>query len=321
MKKWTVYLYVFCFFSSCGKSDDQKIQDAILSASYYLSSGSCQSAIDVLENLGRQNTNARYLKTLASAYSCRAGFSTLTYFSNDLSKTATPSPLGGTTLYSTSTVSVSTPFANDQNYLDLTTAMNILLYAGGISSGTEPTASERANYFSSDDQAEINSQLMFIQLVLLGKFMGAYGAANSSGVKTSCFTSYSNAPTDVQTIITGGAGGACTTTSGGSTQLSSSTAVISAAVRKTRLCQGVVIFNGLLESMPLVLASISGDSLGSLSGITDVIDDLKDDLTTAYPGIGTVLTTLNQTNCEDNSAVPVADIETYYAALFETIFQ
>ena len=124
----------------------------------------------------------------------------LHFLPSDLSLTATPAPLGGTTIYSTSGATVSNPLENDTSFDDLQTAINILLYAGNLSATTEPFATNRALKFSSDEAADMNSQLLFMELVQLGKYMRVYGNGNSLGVKgagnpllNTCFTTYTDA--------------------------------------------------------------------------------------------------------------------------------
>ena len=323
MLKWTLFLLMLFSLLSCGSSTDEKVTEAILDAQIALGSSDCQHAIDTLEGIGRQNKNAHYLKTLSSAYACRAGFSTPTFFTTDLPVTATPVPLGGTTLYSTSKVSVQTPLENDPTFIDLQTAISILLYAGGLAATTEPTATERAKYFASDAAGDINSQLLYMEMVQLGKLMRVYGNGSASGDKGSgasgnkCFTDYANAPLAVKAAIPSFPG-ACKVTNDPSSQLASS--ISPASTRKTRLCQGVVLLNGILDLLPSVLSAATGGSLSAVSGVTTAVSTAKTALLALDPGVGSVLTTINQTNCEDNSIVTVSNIESYYAGLMESIF-
>lgn len=309
---------------SCGKNADDKLNEALLDAQIALGSGDCQHAIDTLEVHGRVNTNAHYLKTLASAYACRAGYSTPTFFTSDLALTATPPPLGGMTKYSTSSVSVSAPLQNDSMFSDLQTAINILLYAGNISSTAEPTAANRAKKFNSTDAGEINSQLLFMELVQLGKYMRYYGNGSASGVKGSgtatgnnkCFTSYSNAPAAVQAAIPGFPG-ACKSIASSHVETVST---ITAATRKTRLCQGVVLLNGIFDLLPSVVGAASGGSLAAVSGLTAALTVAKNALLVLDPTVGTVLLTVSQSSCEDNTVVTVPNIESYFAGMMESVF-
>lgn len=329
MLKSFIYFLSLLMLFSCGKNADQKTADAILSANIALSKGNCQNAINVLEENGRVNDNAAYLKTLASAYACRAGYSTLTFFTTDISKTVTPAPLGGTTTYSTSSAAVQSTLQNDSSYSDLQTAINILLYAGGIPSGTEPTTTERKKYFTSSEVADIDSQLLYMVMVQLGHYMYFYGDSSATGVKGSgagtnnCFSDYSSIDGGGNgnvTAILNALPGSCKVKNSPHAQLNSG--AVSAATRKTRLCQGVILLNGVIALLPNVIASAfpAADQAAALAAVA-AINAAKSALSVAYPAIGSVLTTLNQSICEDNAIVPVESIESYYAGFFEAAFQ
>jgi len=328
MIKPFIYSFVLILLFSCGKNADQKTADAVLSANIALSKGHCQSAIDVLEENGRVNGNAVYLKTLASAYACRAGYSTLTFFTTDIAKTVTPAPLGGTTTYSTSNAAVTTTLQSDSSFQDMQTAINILLYAGGISSSTEPTTNERKKYFTNSEVADIDSQLLYMMLVQLGRYGYFYGDSSATGAKGSgsgsntCFTSYKNAHANIQAILSG-SGGTCTdttTTTSGHSQLIET---VTAATRKTRLCQGVVLLNNIYVLLPNVIASIFSNPAdqAAVTAALTAVSTAKTAMTTQDPTTATVSSTLNQTVCENDTAVPVGAIEGYFALMFEGSFQ
>lgn len=321
----SIFLIAILLLSfSCGKDKEQEVKDAILSADIYLSTRQCQPAIDLLESLGRQNRNARYLKALSSAYACRAGYSTVVLFGTDIEKTATPSPLGGMSTYSTSEVAATSPLTDDLKFRDLQTAIEILLYAGGIPSTTEPSAAMRANYFSANQAGDINTQIAFMMMVQAGKFMKVYANADASGEKSlgsgsnSCFTSYTNIPGVVSApILAGGTTGHCSGTNLGHTQLT----VPDVAERRKRLCEGVVLFNGILDLLPNIIASAGGTELGSVGVQVDIINQARQDLEDDYPTIGTIMNTLSQTNCENDTSITIDIIELYYLAYVEALIE
>ncbi|MBC7430108.1 MAG: hypothetical protein H7336_15945 [Bacteriovorax sp.] len=319
------FLIIACMIfivSACGKSKGQEVKDAVRSANILLSTKQCQQAIDLLEGIGRQNRDANYLKVLSSSYACRAGYSTITFFGTDISKTATPSPLGGVTTYATSQIAVTAPLVNDSNYKDLQEAINILLYAGGISASTEPTASERTKYFSSGPAGDINTELAFMMMVQLGKFMRVYANASIAGVKgggsaaNNCFTDYSTTPVAIQTYVTSVLPGACNSVSSSHTQLA-----LGLSGRRVRLCQGVVLMNSILDVLPSVLAAAGGGSTTDLATVTSQINTQKAFLITAYPTIGPTATVMSQYNCENDGSIDVNTLASYYAILFEGIIQ
>lgn len=324
--KSTFLIAVLMLIFSCGKSSEQEVKDAVLDANILLSTYQCQPAIDLLEGIGRQNSNAYYLKALSAAYACRAGYSTVTLFGTDLEKTASPAPLGGTTTYTTSTVAATSPLTNDLKFRDLQTAIDILLYAGGIPLSTEPTSVARAARFSANHAADINTQIAFMMMVQVGKFMKVYANASAGGVKSlgsgsnECFTDYSTIDaTDFSILVTSGVMGHCTSQSSSHPQLNST--LISAAERKKRLCEGVVLFNGIIDLLPSIIASAGGTELGDIGAQIDIITQAREDLEDDYPGIGAIANSLSQTNCEADPLITNSLMEIYYAVFIETMIE
>lgn len=325
--KSTFFIAVLLLTFSCGKSSEQEVKDAVLDANILLSTYQCQPAIDLLEGIGRQNSNAYYLKALSAAYACRAGYSTVTLFGTDLEKTASPAPLGGTTTYTTSTVAATSPLTNDLKFRDLQTAIDILLYAGGIPSTTEPTAVARAARFSANHAADINTQIAFMMMVQAGKFMKVYANASATGVKSlgtsfsnKCFTDYSSIPgADFAVLNASGIMGHCDSQSSSHPQLDS--ALISVAERKKRLCEGVVLFNGIIDLLPSIIASAGGTELGDIGDQIEIITQAREDLENDYPGIGAIVNSLSQTNCEADPLITNSLMEIYYAVFIETMIE
>lgn len=324
--KYSFFILVLIVSVSCGK-EKEEVVDGIRSANIHLSTKKCQEAIDILEGLGRQNRNARYLKALASAYACRAGYSTITFFGSDIKKTSSPAPLGGMATYSTSQVSLVTDLTTDLSFRDLQTAIDILFYAGGIGATTEPSALARSRYFTTSEAGDINSELAYMLMVQTGKFLKVYGNANASGAKGSlvasgnkCFTDYSHI---TQPVIEAGIAllpGSCKVKNSSHPELDS--AHIAADERKKRLCEGVVLMNGIIDILPSVLASaVGGGDLDSISDVTTEIEKGRKLLKDNYPAIGVLLNTLSLTNCVANTTIDEEMLETYYVGVFETIIQ
>ena len=166
-------------------------------------------------------------------------------------------------------------------------------------------------------------------LVQLGRYMYFYGnAATGGGVKgggtrgNSCFTSYVNANATVKAAITAAAG-TCTnitTDAASSTQLSNT---LLAATRKTRLCQGVVLLNGVFALLPNVVASIfsnAADKAAALAAVS-VISLAQTALIAADNTTQTVATTLNQSICENAGYVTASNLESYFGLMFEGSFK
>ena len=322
-KNLLLILMIF-IFSSCGKKAENEVKSNLISAEILLSKSECQNAIALLEGMGRQNKNARYLKLLSSAYACRAGYSTTVFFGTDIALTSTPAPLGGISRYSTSQKTFSAPLIEDPKFDDLQEAINILLYAGGLSSTTEPTSATRAALFSQDEASDINSQMAYMMFVQLGRFFKVYADTDANGVKGAgsasnvCFTDYSTINAQVEFILTNQQG-ACKVKNSPHAQLDS--ALVSTDDRRARLCQGVVLLNGILEVLPSILVSAGGGDLDDIASVTTDIDTAKDALETAYPAIGPVLTVLSQSNCETDAAITTQTLESYYATIFEALIE
>lgn len=321
IKKFISLLLIMVFTISCGASPEEEVKSNLISAEILLSTSKCQDAIDLLEGMGRQNSNARYLKLLASAYACRSEYSTIKFFADDIGLTGNPAPMGGMSTYSTSLVSFTSPLQDDQNFEDLQTAIDILLYAGGTSRATDPTSIVRSAHFTEREAGDINAQMAYMMMVQLGRFFKVYGNTSAAGVKGGglasnvCFTDYPNVdPAIALYITTQNETGACNVVNSSHAQLASS---LSASLRRSRLCQGVVLLNGILDVLPAVIVAAGGGELGDITDVLEEIDEFKADATAAFPAIAPVLTVLSQNNCETSSAITIDLIEAYYALLME----
>ena len=163
--------------------------------------------------------------------------------------------------------------------------------------------------------------MMFVQL---GRFMKVYADADALGAKSGgsasnvCFSDYSTIAAPVEVILTAQSG-ACTVKNSPHAQLDSS--LVSVTERRVRLCQGIVLLNGILDVLPSILVSAGGGDLNDIASVTGDIDNAKDALETAYPAIGPVLTVLSQYNCENNATITTQTIESYYATIFEALIE
>ncbi|AUN97219.1 hypothetical protein DOM21_15565 [Bacteriovorax stolpii] len=319
--KNSLFILACTLFVACGKSTEEEVKDAVLSANILLSRKECQPAIDLLEGMGRQNKNANYLKALSSAYACRAGYSTITFFADDISKTASPAPLGGMTLYSTSQVTATSPLTDDSKFRDLQTAIDILSYAGGIASTVEPSSAERLKYFSVNQAGDINTQLAFMVLVQTGKLMKVYSDANSSGVKgggsgsNNCFTDYTTTDAStVQAYLGLGETGACTSANSSHPQLA-----LGVSGRRKRLCEGVVLLNAILDLLPNIMATAGGGDLDAIKDMTTDIQEKKDELASMDSTYVPTMNVLSQTNCETSTDITEVTLSSYYAVFFESL--
>ena len=277
-----------------------------------------------MEEIGRRNTHARYLKTLSSAYSCRADFDIPTYFQNDLPLIGSPAGLGGFTRFSSSP-DMDTP--DSGKYGDLLTAINILLYAGGLPLDKDPTIAKRAEVFSPGDLGDIHAQLMYMLMAELGRFLYFYGNSSlATGVKGSgiqgntCLMDYENVALDVgvdiQTSLGLGLTGACVDRTSGHADMT--------PINISRLCEGVVLFNNLLVILPAVINSITVDdfdNFDALKTIQTLIEAAKIVLTTAKPETATLTNVLSQAKCATDNEADDDFIQVYYALYLEKLLQ
>lgn len=323
--KIIIFFFIFLSFCSCGKNDEQEVNDAIETALIHLTHSECDDAIEVLEKIGRKNKNAIYLKTLSSAYACKAGYSTVKFFGTNLKKISSVqnSFFGSLTKFTTSPMTSPT----DSNFVNLQKAIDILLYAGGIDNSS---SENRGTIFSAEENQDINIFLVYLTLTQLGKFIFYYGNANptagtkgtgssangnSNNLTNGCFYNYN--PVDAtlaNTISVARAAnilGSCTAAASGHELLTP----LPNANTVTRMCQGITLFNNLVDLILNTTIPTNGESLKDLSNTID-------DLCSSISGAGSICTVKDQTQCEEDfSASPQTDkLQLYFFSIFETLF-
>ncbi len=305
--------FILFFLVSCSKTKDEELSGAVDVAQTYLSENKCQDAIDVLEDVDG-NADPIYLQVLASAYSCRGGFSELNFIANDIPALDTSS--NASLFKSLSILSTSDETETDSSsYTDLKTALNLLL----DSAGTQPSHTARVSTFGSRKASDLSIQILFLSIAQLGKFLNHYGNVDSTGLKglgptgtNSCFFNYLDG--DAQNTITAyAASNGCNSFVDGHPDLDLNT-----QAGQTRACEGLVLFNNLIDSLSSLDLSDS-ETISSLSGISSIIEALKDDAVTANPSLSTLLTTTSLTTCEDLllDSEEIDNMQLVYALVFE----
>ncbi len=318
-------LMIFALLPSCGKNGEEAIQDAITSANQFLSKSQCQKAIDILEGVGRQNSNSTYLLTLSSAYACRGNFSQLTFFTTDIIKTGTPSPLGGFTTYSTS-ADMTTP--GDSDFENLNIALNILIYAGGLDQNENASSAKRKAIFSDSKSGDIDAVILYMTMVQLGRFLNFYGNPNATGDKgnggsgAQCILNYDGTlmqdtpAVNLDAALGAGLTGPCTAAAdGGSTDIGTF-----GSYNITRICQGVFLLNNFLDVLPSVLDSYSGGELSSISSIRATLQAQSGILKIAKTGMGPILEVTNLSKCISDNTDDDTFLQWYYAYMMEPIY-
>ena len=176
-----VVLLPLLFSLSCGTQDDELKREAAIEKAYILmSSGNCREAVSVIEAAPSTDTDARFIKTRSIAYACRAGYSTVRLFAQDLEQFSVVG--GGSFLNALARFSTSSLMTevDSANFEDMQKAIDILLYAGGIATTRQPTAARRATLFNDEDAGEINAQLSYLILAQLGMYFRYFGNTDTT---------------------------------------------------------------------------------------------------------------------------------------------
>jgi hypothetical protein len=332
---WPLLFTLIMFsLSGCGDKSEREIESVIIQARAYLTKGYCQQAIEAITSISYQETNPQFIKVYASAYACRAGFSMVRFFENDLEKIGDPSPLGG---FASFALSSRMTEPRHESYEDLGRAVEALKYAGGLARYRNPTAGRRNQIFSPDDAREINSLLMYLSMSQFGQFLAFYGNTNTDGFKgegertNSCFLNYTltlefDTPIDPapQTTLDDyfQATNSCDATgpSFGSPALGST-----GSLNLARMCQGSVLFHVFLDTLDQVLDDLNDlVDLGDILDFLDLVDDAEGLALQASTTISeTVLGITSQTVCEElnSSQTNYRDLQFFYALYFETLLE
>ncbi|MDC0255951.1 hypothetical protein OAK75_13715 [Bacteriovoracales bacterium] len=317
----------------CGSSEEDKVKFAITEAEIHLNTLNCTKAIDVLEEIGAQNKNARYLQTLASAYACKAGFKETTLFTNLGNVQAGGTLLGQFTKFSSASTMTST---DDIDYLNMLAAINTLLYAGGLSTSNNPSPASRISVLGSEAALNINTQLFYLlfdQLGRYGYFYGCYdGLSSGDGDKgkertsdpvcdNKCFANYTGSVAlsggdDITDYLGTGVTGTCDAVNKGHTSLATEDYNTS---QVSILCEGVVLLNNFIE----VLDDI-GNKVAAFEGfkvVSDMFTTAKSAGTSA--DITEVMDTLSQTKCEADFGTGDArqKLMKYFVLFYESLFK
>lgn len=307
------FLFSICLILlGCGESQSERVERAIMSANQDLSTRSCDSAIKKLEEVGRQHNNAMYLVTLASAYACRAGFSEITFFAEDISKVGNPAPYGGSTRFTTSPDFES---KSDMIFDDLNEAIDILLFAGGQSRLENPSFEHIERVFS-DRSGDIFAASLYMVLVQKGRFLHLFGQADQNGEKGRCFLNYDSDPFIEAYLSTGNTGTCDNNTMNAPTPLDDEIELI---------CRGLTLSNVFLDLIPVVLNAYAGGELDDIFVISDLINDLKDDIVGVLPpqvedDVVETLDLLSERKCVEDFSNNQQALHYYYGFMMESLY-
>lgn len=298
---------------------EEEIDQAIDQMQTYLTSGNCQKAIDMAEDIGRQNDNPLFIQVHASAYMCRAGFSELTFIDFDIDRIDS-TPDGFMASLTTFTSSTDTT-ADSAKYNDLKEALDILL---NLNPSAQPSQAARNVAFGPRKAGDIALQALIVSLGQLGKYLKVYGNVDAVGAKgqgsnvNECFVEYTF--NLAQLYLDGTTnGGACDDIGVdlGHPGLDFAPAA-SLAITKRRMCEGLMLVTNILNIVNEVDLS-SNESLEELTEIVQTLNDYRDFVTTTSPALGTLLSTTSQTTCESLIAdsTQFNNMQFIFALLFE----
>ncbi len=327
MQKLILTLLLIFLSYACAKKDE--VIYAVDEALYYLSlpDPDCDKAIEILEDVSAEENDYRYIQTLSSAYACRADFSELTLFDEiDTLQAGATSFLNSLTLFSMSPETS----ADSSSYADLKTAINLLLYSGGISSSS---AASRETIFGTTKGGSLNLQALYMMIIQLGKFLHFYGNVDPlTGVKgggaantheqgatpSTCIFDYTG---NALTYINGNPlTGSCNANADlGHPDLDGGVVNLTTTIR--RMCEGMVLLNNIRDVLNTTNLS-SNSSLGDLSTVVGFINTAFDAAELTYPQLSTLIDTNDVSTCETYSATGsnFDELQLYFAVIFETGF-
>jgi hypothetical protein len=320
-----IILFFILNFASCAKKPAEEREEAIDLAQTYLSDGKCKKAIDVLEGVGRDRSDGIYLQVLASAYACRAGFDERDFLSVEIQKIDSD-PTDLMKSLTTFTLSPETE-ADSDDYADFKEALDILLNVDSA----QPSQVRREAKYGVRRSGDMGTYALFLSLTQLGKFIHFYGNVNAAGAKgtgaastneqgatpSTCFIEYTQS--DAITFLGLGGGSVCNDMAiddGHPDMLFAPAATL--VITKRRMCEGLMLITNIIDILNNM--TLPSSSMGDLSQVTATVNTYKTAITTADPGLETLIETTSQATCETLVADPAEfdNLQYIYALLFES---
>lgn len=310
--RFSHFIFLIFLLASCG-GDEADVTNAVDEANFLLTDRQCIPARQVLDQVGYQATNARYIAAYATTYACEASYSTVTFFGSDISKVAsTGNGFFGSLATFTTSDDMTSP--TDSDFVNLNSAINTILYAGNQ---TSSSSANRATVFSTSELNNLNAQALYMVLVNLGRWLYLYGNASTTGVKGSgtnpssntCLYTYPAGNLVAIDAINDGNTGSCTDAANvGSSYMMTG----NATEEKARLCQGIVLFNNFIDL--IVNVTFTSANSGELSNLGTTFNSLCQDVAQFSADLCALR---DQSSCEAQS---ITDLEIFSAWLFENYF-
>ena len=313
MQKTLVIIGLMFLAFGCGLSKEEEVDDAISQAHRLLSANKCAEAIAVLNGVGQQTSNAEWLGVYADAQACLAPWSVVSFFATDLPNMSTSQTALVGSLATFQQAVMTSP--SDGAYTNLRAAINTLLFAGGI---TEVSHSNRVDALGLSSANNIGVHALYMMINQIGQFSRYYGnALSTTGVKGSagvsqCYINYTDG--DAQLVVSAyPAANNCNSFVLGHPQLTAS---------RTRLCEGIVLFNNFID----IIANIAIGDTGNNGGLDELSANIGDLCATAAGGgldLGGTCTVKTHSVClnDTNGDISAAQIERFYAVTWEAMHQ
>lgn len=314
MQKALVLIFLLFLAIGCGLSKEEEVDDAISQAHRLLSSQKCAEAMAVLNGVGQQTSNPDWLSAYASSQACLAPWSVVSFFATDLPNMNTGQAAIVGSLATFVQAVMTSP--SDGAYTNLRAAINTLLYAGGISTVSH---NNRVLELGAGDTSNLDIQALYMIINQIGQYSRFYGNASAAtGVKGSgaalsqCYIDYTD--NDAQTIVTAYPGSNnCNSFVLGHAQLT---------VSRTRLCEGIVLFNNFID----IIGNVTIDPTSNNGGLSDLTANIGDVCAAAAGGgldLGGTCTVKTQSVCENdtNGDISDAQIERFFAVTWEALHQ
>lgn len=284
MKNCFHFILIFSLLvvSSCGNNPEEEAYQGIDQALTLLSEEKCAEAIKILEDLEDQDENPVWIKTLASAYACKAGFNMIKFVDDDIEA------IDETRLFaSISDLSYSDETATDSEaYLAMKESLNIL----GRSDFKQAT---RNADFGRRHGEDMGVQVLIYSLMQFGKYLNWYGNVDATGKKgagtntNSCYLNYSYGPA-VAAVGSNPVSNACQVTNDGHPDLSGGNLI-------PRMCEGLTLMTNIIDT----INGIDLSNSSTLSSLEDIVTEVNSYRTAAdAAGVGYLLDVTSPEACE-----------------------
>lgn len=304
LQQYLSFLLLFIFVSCAGKD---ATESAVFQADYYLTSGKCAKAQEVLDDAG-WSKDANYIGAYSNVYACYAGFSELSAIFGgnlDILETSTPEDIfKSIASFPTSYESV----PDSDVYTNMNKGIKTIIEVVG----SVPSAALLNSKYGRRKGTDLNSQALYMIIFQFGKFLRLYGNTDSNGTKgtgphgNECFLDYPNLGTTCNGLAS----------DEGSPYLDF---VAEPEEATRRACEGIIYFNNLLD----ILRNID---LGN-SDISAQLQDIVDNIDAYLAGIGSdpdlddFIGLTSQSACENEVAVNMLGLEKFFAVIFEVLLQ